>query len=368
MREMTWACFFLLAACGTSVKGSAHIVRGSSAGAAARTSVLAPTVAGHWLLSPNASTVTITQLQFRGDNESQVDLASCKPSYQRDAAELTSILDCDFEVDTGSYTSMTISVAGEAQVSIDDPTNGLFTDPAAPSKLVTTAPAGGAQPVTVTLPTAGDIGNSIEAGFIDPLVVAEGQPVSITILEDMIHTMAADVNGTTAAFDLSLPLPPVFLIATADAVTSGTVEYYAPSGSADNWTMGGPGTGNEAGSARFFFVNGKPQFVWHVVIGSSEAWASDPRGKSGSRTGGYLGLDSTGTLCWAHTMSDSLSWPDNGYAMLCRMPRATNLGEVTTIGCTQMSNVPPPTSGSTYESGCPAFTPTMTQQVTLVAR
>lgn len=354
------------------MKGNAHIVKGASKGTSPRTSgLVAPASDGHWFLSPNASTVTVSRLELvtvDHDHEN-VSLNGCTPSYQRDAPELTSILDCPFEVATGSYRGLTITLATDAQVTVVDAVNGFYTDPSASSKLSATAPSGGSASVAIKFPTCpGCDGNSLEDEFVEPLDVAEGTPVEVTILEDMIHTMSADVVGGAPSFDLSLPIPPVTMIATAGVVTSGSVEYYAPTGTADNVNNGPGGTGNEAGAARVFFVNGKPSFIHYVTQGNSEAWAADPRTGQGSRLGGYLGLDASGTLCWANTTSDSLDWQDNGYSQICRLHRATAIGETTAIECKHQSTAPAPTSGGTYESGCPDFTPDMTTNVTLVAK
>jgi hypothetical protein len=353
--------------CGTSVPGTARIAQGASASAAARVDrVAAPAIDGRWTLSPNSATVTITKLRFWGDDQETVDIEGCTPTYERDAPRLSTFLDCPFEVPTGTYRSLSIAVAGDASVMIDDPVNGLFTDPTAPSKLVSSPPAGGARPVDITVATAGEGGNESRIQFVDPLEVTEGNPVTVTILVDMIHTMSADTAGGAGTFDLSLPLSPAFLVASAAPITSGSVEFYSVTGTADNFTAGIGGTGTEAGSARVFYLDGKPTFTWHVIASNSESYAADPRGGSGERAGGYLGLDSTGTLCWAHT--NSPSWDDDQYTELCRLHRGTNVGEQSSIECAHQTTVPPPTSGNTYESGCPAFTPDTTTAVTLVAR
>ena len=307
-------------------------------------------------------------IEFKGGDESSFAFSDCKPSYQRDAAELTSILDCPFEVDAGTYTEMGIGLATSAHVTVDDATNGLFTDASSATKLSAVAPAGGAASVEVTVNSPNSDQIMSQSAFVEPLVVEEGKPVTVTLLEDMIHTMSADVQGGQPRFDLSLPLAPVFMVATAGEVTSGSVEYYAPSGTAANSYQGTMGSGNEAYSARVFFVNGKPSFVWHVTLGNSEAWAADPRGGDGSRAGGYLGLDANGNVCWAQTNGDSLSWGENGYSRICRMKHLTALGETTTIECKTQNTAPDPTAGHTYESGCPDFTPNETQMVTLVAK
>jgi len=45
----------------------------------------------------------------------------------------------------------------------------------------------------------------------------------------------------------------------------------------------------------------------------------------------------------------------------------TTVGQTTTLRCQQMTTVPPPLSGDTYASGCPAITPDEQRTLTLVA-
>ena len=47
-------------------------------------------------------------------------------------------------------------------------------------------------------------------------------------------------------------------------------------------------------------------------------------------------------------------------------PRAV-AGGTTTLGCQHLTAVPPPVSGDTYASGCPAITPDVQRSLTLVA-
>jgi hypothetical protein len=371
------------AGCGAKVKGTAHIVRGAStipgpSGASPSPTALTSRIPGsnwaatpgHWWLSPNSGTLTITELDLKGSSGgSNAPLTNCTPTYQRDQAELTSVLDCSFTVSAGTYDELDISVAAAAQVLINDPTNGLYTDPSSPTGLSLTPPDGGPQAATITVASGGGNGNTIETGFATPLVVGAGESFSVTILEDMIHTVFADVTSSQAAFDTSLPAPPVALLATAGDVDGGHVEYYAPSGTAGNFWMGSSGSGNETGSLRVFYgAPNEPLFVWHVQLGSSEAWAANPAKSSSSgnfKIGGYLGLDSTGTLCWALPSDYTYST----YSELCRMKVPDGgLGSTTRIECQQMTSVPPPTSGDTYASGCPSLTPTQTTPVTLVAQ
>ena len=348
--RISW--LLLIAACGTSTKGTMHVVRGASTQAAPRVGG-APAVNGHWNLSPTAGTIAITHLSFHGPNGGDdIELSGCKPAFTRDVAELTSIADCGFDLDGGTYTSVAITVAAAATVTIDDATAGLYTDGAG---LATAAPAGGAQPSPIALPADA----TILAALPSPLVVGD-KPTSITVYEDMFHTVAADVSADTATFDTSAPL--VSLLATAGAPSAASVEYYSATGVADSSQMA------ELGSVRVLFLGDAPSFLWHDTSGNGESFAADPRAGQGTRAGGYLGIDANGTVCWAETISALLSWPEDNYTMLCRMQHLTRVGDSTRVECETTKTVPGPTSGTTYATGCPSFTPTASTQVTLVAR
>ena len=182
------------------MKGNARIVKGATSGAAARTqNLVRPGADGHYFLSPNASTVHIMSIGFHGGDESEFSLSDCNPSYQRDTAELTAILDCAFEVDAGTYSAMSVGLDPTAHVTVDDPTNGLFTDASSSTGLSATAPAGGATSVQVTVSSPNSDQIMSQAAFVEPLVVEEGKPVTVTLLEDMIHTMSADVQAAQLA-------------------------------------------------------------------------------------------------------------------------------------------------------------------------
>jgi hypothetical protein len=370
-------------ACGgkSTVAARAHIVSGPAAPSsfAPRPPAGAPhaaPAAGHWFISPDEGTVTLLSLTFRsadGSKES-VALAGCSPSYSRRSSSLSTLLDCPFQVPSGTYVGVDIEVAATAQVLINDAVHGIYTDPSSPTGLSTTPPAAGAQLAALTVPASNNGGksNTIESALATPFVVGNGQAdggseaIELTIIEDMIHTVFVDVTGSTAKFDTTLPQPPVSLL---PSVTGpGRVEYYAPSGTAQNVNVG-PATGNEAGSVRLFYAPPpQPAFVWHVVPGPSASYAANPAKFSGSgfKPGGYLGLDSTGTACWALAGDDSFTWAT--YSQLCQMKVAANVGETTSVKCQHMGSVPAPSSGDTYASGCPAITPDGTQTVTLVAR
>ncbi|HXL34180.1 MAG TPA: hypothetical protein VN953_04615 [Gemmatimonadales bacterium] len=369
--------------CGKSstptVSGTARVLHGPSpaapvaARALASASPSAAVASGHWLLSPDQGKINVTGLEFvKADGSREhLDIQNCLVAFSRDGAAMSSILDCPFEVPEGTYVDLAIQVDATTQVLIDDAVNGIFTDPASATGLSATRPAGGPGLVPFTPQTPGGAKSfTVQTGLSAPLVASKGSPVSLTIVADMIHTVFANASGGTLTFDTSLPAPGVALIAMTTPVSGGAgrVEYYSPSGTAGNHDTG-LGSGNEAGSVRVFYDDaGVPRFVFNPTIGPSEAWAVDPaktpQNGSHFRPGGYLGLDASGTLCWALPTDFDYT----AYAHLCAMPVVQALGSTTTLHCQSTATAPPPQSGDTYASGCPAVTPDSTFALTLVAR
>src|SRR5207245_2307569 len=114
------------------------------------------------------------------------------------------------------------------EVLLDDAANGFCTDPGSATGLSASAPAGGAQFASFVVPGPGGQGNVLTAQtfFTSPLVVAAGGSVTLDIVEDMIHTVFANVTGGVAWFDTSLPLPAVQLVPSVSG--AGRVEFYSP--------------------------------------------------------------------------------------------------------------------------------------------
>ena len=353
----------------------ARILHGPSAVAASTAARMSSPSAlpadGHWALSPEQSRVTLTSLAFQGadGNVATADLTGCVPTYVRDSAALSPILDCPFDVPPGTYVGVGVGVLTTFEVLLDDAANGFFTDPGSPTGLSTSAPAGGAQFASFVVPGPGGQGDVLTAQtfFTSPLVVAAGGSVSLDIVEDMIHTAFANVSGGVASFDTSLPLPAVQLVPSVSG--AGRVEFYSPTGTALDALMPGP-TDDESGSVRVFYASPpQPSYVFSPVPGPSQAWnvspATSPVDPSGGfRAGGYLGLDANGVLCWALPADYTYAQ----YSKLCEMPIVSTVGASTTLSCQHMTSVPPPVSGDTYASGCPPITPDEQRTLTLVAR
>jgi len=352
--------------------GAAHarILHGPSrSGALGAFSALAAPGDGHWALSPDQGRVTLSSLTFQAaDGVRQVDLVGCTPTYTRDSAALAPLLDCPFDVPPGTYFGLTVGVSTTFEVLVDDSVNGFYTDPSSPTGLSTTPPPGGAQFASFVVPGPGGAGNvlSLETFFTSPLVVDSGTSVTVDVVDDMIHTVFANVAAGSASFDTSLPLPAVQLVPSVSG--AGKVEFYSPTGTALDALMPGP-TDDESGSVRVFYAApGQPSYVFSPVPGPSQAWNVSPANSpsnpgSGFRAGGYLGLDAQGVLCWALPTDYTYA----RYSELCEMPVVATVGGTTTLSCQHLTAVPPPVSGDTYASGCPAITPDVQRSLTLVA-
>jgi hypothetical protein len=353
----------------------ARILHGPSETVAATSAEMPSTSAtpadGHWALSPDQSRVTLTSLAFQGTDGqvTSASLTSCVPTYVRDDPSLSQLLDCPFDVPPGTYSGVGVGMLTTFDVLINDATHGFFSDPGSPTGLAAAPPVGGPQFASFTVPGPGGQGTVLTAQtfFTSPLVVSQGDSVTLDIVEDMIHTVFANVTGGVAAFDTSLPLPAAQLV--PSVAGAGRVEFYSPTGTALDALMPGP-TDDESGSVRVFYASPpQPTYVFSPVPGPSQAWnvspatsPSDPT--SGFRAGGYLGLDSNGVLCWALPVDYTYAQ----YSELCEMPIRATIGETTTLSCQHMASVPAPVSGDTYASGCPPITPDVQRTLTLVAR
>jgi len=348
-----------------------HGPSGVTSGMSAALSPLAVPADGHWALSPDQSRVTLTSLAFQGSdgNVATVDLSGCVPTYQRDSAALSPILDCPFEVPPGTYVGVGVGVSTTFDVLLADSANGFFTDPNSSTGLSTTAPPGGAAFASFTVPGPGGQGNVLtsQTFFTSPLVVQAGTSVTLDIIEDQIHTVFANVTGDLPSFDTSLPFPAVQLVPSVSG--AGRVEFYSPSGTALDAIMPGP-TDDESQSVRVFYANPpQPSYLFAPVVGPSQAWAVSPTTSpvnpaNGFRAGGYLGLDANGVLCWAVPTDYTYAQ----YNEVCEMPIVTAVGATTTLSCQHLTTAPPPVTGDTYASGCPSITPDVQRTLTLVAR
>ncbi|MEO6878366.1 MAG: hypothetical protein ABI205_07790, partial [Gemmatimonadaceae bacterium] len=153
---------------------------------------------GYWGISPDQGKATIDSLIFKATDGtvSVAPLANCAMTYTCGASALTSILDCPFQVASGTYVSLDVVLDPTFQLLVNDPTNGFFSDPSAATKLSVTSPAAGAQFVSYTAATMGGAIHLVTY-FPAPIVVDSLSPPTLTLVVDMIHTVFVTVSGTT---------------------------------------------------------------------------------------------------------------------------------------------------------------------------
>jgi hypothetical protein len=360
---------------------TAHVLKGSTpgvgaipAGASATARAVAP-ASGLWAISPNQASITINSIAFiQADGTPSTDSlgTTCVVSYNRSTASLTKLLDCPFVIDPGTYVALDVGIKNSFDVLIDDQINNIYTDPSSSTKLSTTRPAGGGQMVNYSVTLSADQKGELHQRIYlnAPVTIDSGATLpSLSLVADMIHTVFVTASASSMTFWTDLPLPGVFVIPSLDG--AGRVEYYTASGTALNALMPGA-TNNDASSVRVFYASPpQPAYIISPVVGPSSAQAANPAKSAvlselGYRAGGYAGLDASGVLCWA--LPTSFNYQT--YAYLRRMQSVSTIGASTTLQTLNLNGgtATPPTSGDTYASGCPSFTPTSQLTVVLVAK
>jgi hypothetical protein len=385
----------------TSAHVVAHVLKGPSAGASGGPSrvgkgpgtrtakPLATPADGTWVLSPHSVKATITAIQFQGTNASngtqQIPVSGCSVTFDASAAALTPLLDCAFDIPFGTYTGMNLFLAPTYDVTISDTVNGFFTDPATMGGISNVAPAGGAAPVTITA----TFGNQFGQFFSSPLVLSSSGPdggtaPAIYLVLDAVQTLSVTVKSGAPSFGIVQPAngqfalpPPIFVFPTIGGV--GRAQYYAQSNTAGDFENDSvvntavvrvywqPGAN---GQPAYSFIADTSQgigacFTDQYAFGAFPVAPGDePPLNDGSRVGGWLASDPSGTLCWALPADKAYMT----YAAYISMPSVSTLGSSTTFSCLSTASPTPPSSGSTYAAGCPAITPTATATMYLVAQ
>ncbi|HUS65157.1 MAG TPA: hypothetical protein VMZ28_11470 [Kofleriaceae bacterium] len=357
---------------GAGVTGVAHVVQGATPPPAfALTSGASSD--GKWYVSPDQIQVTLTRINFAGttpENSTGADLTDCVVTYDRGNDTLDPLLDCPFSIPPGTYLGMNLFRAdGPATILIDDAINGIYTDPGSPTKLSGTEPDGGAAPVEVSF----GLGGGAEQFFAEPLVVEEGDTVSLAVVVDAVQSATIEVSdgGDTLEFNDYFP---AYVLPTLGS--AGTPQFYTSSGTADSY--------NDdlvlANILRVYYdANDSPVYsLFQQRAGAFGtcldgvygigAYPADPDEvtplNDGSRAGGWLGKDDTDTLCWAYAADNTYETYNN----YLTMDHVDTVGMTTTVSCEQTADPTPPTSGSTYASGCPAIAADTTVELTLTAQ
>src|SRR5438094_981152 len=196
-------------------------------------------------------------------------------------------------------------------------------------------------------------------GATTPLVVTD-QPVSLSVVIDAVQTVQlTSSGGTPPTFGTYFP---AYVFPSIGGV--GKPQYYTSSGTADTYDD----STVLANIIRVYYEpNGAPTYSLFQQRGMSLMGCADgaygigahaadnrttPVNNDGSRPGGWLGLDSTNTMCWVYAGDQTFST----YSNYLTMGKVPNIGDSTTLRCAQTTSPTPPSSGSTYASGCPPMT------------
>ena len=343
----------------------------------------APASDGKWVVTPDQVKVTFTAITFdRPSGGETVTVGDCEVTFNFATASLSQAHTCSLEVPAGTYVKIGYIADETTQVLIDDATNGIYTDPNSATLLSTTEPAGGAQFVPLTNSLADPDGTFGGSFFLASSVeFNEGDNININIIGDLTHAVFVEVNNGTATFDVGLwAVQQAGIRVFVSLNDLGKINYYSGSATGLTYRKEAIFSNNESSvDIRIYYVaDNQPTFLFLESgnVGSescgggsvpSQASAADastsPADASGTRAGGYLGLDSNGVLGWARPQT--LAW--DVYVAIFAMDQAQSLGNTSTMQCQDTSTDPAPAGGS-FSSGAPNITsPNAQVTLTLVA-
>src|SRR4051812_44123637 len=198
-KKVSGSMHFILGGTSGAVVPGAELAQGAAAGQAA------PLTAGtEYIVSPRKAKITFMSIQFRtttGDGSSPSTFADCTVTYDRSLSSGSTLLDCPFTAPVGEVTQMQLVYSTTVQLLVSDATIGIYSDPTVASKYSTTAPAGGAAfvPMTITIGGEGVTTRGLPVIFATPVTIEEGTTPTLYVTVDMIHTVQMKVNadGTT---------------------------------------------------------------------------------------------------------------------------------------------------------------------------
>ena len=362
----------MVAACGggdTGVSVTAKVLNGATPGGAARTAPLVAPVPqnGNWDLSPNKMKLKLVRVSLSDSangagSGTSADLTDCTIEYDRDKAGLATLVECPFTLtNAGTYHGFNVSFDSSYDVLIDDAANGFFSDPAAASKISTTMPSGGAQFVTVK--TMGGTTFGASGALPEPITIADGDQVTLSIVVNGLQFMRVAVNGGTVSlgyFGNGDPFRPDMTASFGDVARVNFYVQTAINTALSRYAGGdtsSPPPPQGITHINAFYSNATTASALFVGL-NGEPMSCGPLGSAGAigaaaenGYGGYLGRDSAGTLGWA--LPKDSTW--TAYSAEFAMAEATNLGATTTLYCKKLTSDPSPTGG-TFASGAPMIT------------
>ncbi len=356
----------------TSTGASVNVARGTSG---ARRAVSAWLVDGTYRLSPSKMTFAVTGVGLvpagasRNDPQMNIHaMSGCTATYDRSQGSLALMTDCAVEVPTGSFDGIVLQYDPTYTVVMDDTEAGIYSDPSAPGGLTTTLPLGGPKPIQVTDQNQITLPGQIVTFFATPRTIAEGSTPQLYVVFDPTHWMIATLSGGAFAAPRMSGNPPIVPAAS----TFGKAAFYTNIGTTMSYNCD-TCLGNSCESLLFLYADATTpvSVTWqdHDIcsMGGAPVVAFNGNGTLWG-TCGMLGLDADQTLAWVSPAGFSSSTGAvTGYTGVYSMPALSSLGDTTDLQYKCTTTVPQPTSGTTYSSGPPVFTPDGTLSLTLLA-
>jgi len=341
----------------------------------ARVAALTTSNMGNWLLSPDKMTVTIISLGLTNgssvvsaDTSGSHTALNCPVTYDRSKPGLTVLGDCPFTVPPGTYTALDVGMSGTYQVTFNDATNGFYSTA---SGIVTSPPASGAQPYSVTLTSSaanGEFHNTIPLAA--PVTITDTTNMTVSLVIDGIQFFHVSEDGSglvTLGWPGTSYTDPFRPDVAASIGPLAKLEFY-PNAAINT-------TGSYCASACGSGINA-PQGITSVAVyytsPTAPSMVDTQLNGTPSNCGpfgasfiadhrSYLALDASGNLGWA--VPTTSSW--TAYSAVLRMAEAGNAGGTTTLYCQNVSADPAPSGGS-FASGAPNIATQANAQGTFV--
>ncbi len=314
---------------------------------------LCTTGAQCWFLTPDRVTMTLTTIQpvLSSGDPTETIAVDCLVTYDNTKPGLTQLADCPFSLPPGTYSGFTLFVSPTMQVTVNDAAAGFYSTS---TGIVRAAPAGGAQPLSVTIGTTN--GNELQEPNVLPsaVQVSDSTPITFSVVVNGIQSLKV----ATTASGVVLGWPGTSYTDTgrpdwAVAVGSlASVAFYSNQGigTAGSFCAGGCVSPTGVQSVTVYFANSNtPEMVAIPINGLPKgcgpfglSWIVDKRS--------YLGLDGAGNVSWAIPTDATYS----AWAVEMQMPQVTALGASTTLYCKNITSDPAPSGGS-FSSGAPGI-------------
>lgn len=363
---------------GGSMNGSLSVLNGPTDVAAA--AAPAPTSArhyrsltdGHYRLSPQQMTMTITGVGFIPDEgtvyDTQLqDVGDCPATYDRSLGSLVSLTECAFSVPEGTYGGVVVRYETTYTMVVNDELAGIYSDPAATGNLTATQPEGGGQPIQITDQNTSGESNYSWIYFLDPLEIATDSAPSVYVVFDPTHWIMTTLSGGAFTAPQMAGNPPIMPAVSA----FGKAAFYSNLPSPMSYRTDGCQLGTCMTLLLLYSDVDTPVSVtWQdqSLCNTSDRALVVSYAGDGLMAGtfGMLGLDKSGMLAWASAGESNDDGDIMGYSGLFAMAEVSDLGGSTTLRYKCTVDVPAPTSGHNYASGAPQFTPEGTLSLQLL--